>query len=84
MRSGSVINSITLSVVCHGQLGLCARLLGLRLAVVRDARVTHAARRASRRSSRPMLMHVSSLLKLWSSRVYRDYRILAAREGHTP
>jgi GT2 family glycosyltransferase len=57
---------------------LCARarLSGLRLAVVREARVTHLARRASRRSLRPLFLHVSSLLKFWASPAYKQYRRL--------
>ncbi len=57
---------------------LCLRLqlAGLRLAVVDAARVTHLARRASRRSFKPLYWHVSSLLRLWTSPVYRQYRAL--------
>ncbi len=62
---------------------LCARirLLGMRLAVVREVSVTHLAQRASRRSVRPMLLHVSSLFKLWFSPVYRNYQMLLREEA---
>jgi GT2 family glycosyltransferase len=55
---------------------LCARarLRGMHLVIARDAVVTHHAQRASRRSLRRMIVHLSSLLQLWSSPVYRDYR----------
>jgi GT2 family glycosyltransferase len=57
---------------------LCARirLRGMRLEVVREASVTHWAQRASRRALRPMMLHVSSLIRFWSSPVYREYRNL--------
>lgn len=62
---------------------LCARirLRGMRLEVVREAVVTHLAQRASRRSLRPMMLHVSSLFKFWSSPVYSSYRLLLRNEG---
>jgi len=62
---------------------LCARirLQGLRLAVVRSVRVTHLAQRASRRSLRPMFLHVSSLLKFWMSPAYSKYRLLLRSEA---
>jgi GT2 family glycosyltransferase len=62
---------------------LCARirLRGMRLEVVREAMVTHLAQRASRRSLRPMMLHVSSLFKFWSSPVYTSYRLLLRNEG---
>jgi len=62
---------------------LCARLRlrGLRLEVVREVSVTHLAQRASRRSLPRMLMHGSSLLKLWSSPVYRNYQLLLRKEA---
>lgn len=62
---------------------LCARLRlrGLRLEVVREVSVTHLAQRASRRSLPRMLMHASSLLKLWSSPVYRNYQLLRRKEA---
>ncbi len=67
---------------------LCARirLRGLRLEVVREATVTHMAQRASHRSIRPLLLHVSSLFRFWASPVYGSYRLLLrnehARHGH--
>jgi N-acetylglucosaminyl-diphospho-decaprenol L-rhamnosyltransferase len=62
---------------------LCARvrLLGLRLEVAPEVSVTHLAQRASRRSLRPMLLHLSSLLKFWSSPAYRAYRRLLRAEA---
>lgn len=35
--------------------------------------VIHEAYRASRRSLRPMIWHISSLLRLWTSPAFRDY-----------
>ncbi len=57
---------------------ICARirLRGLRLEVAREATVMHLAQRASRRSLRRMFVHIRSLLRLWSSPVYRSYRKL--------
>ena len=57
---------------------LCARLrlAGLQLVQVPEAQVTHAARRSSNRNLRPLLWHVASLLRVWSSSVYRDYAAL--------
>jgi len=62
---------------------LCARLRlrGLRLAVVHSMPVTHLAQRASRRSLRPMFLHVTSLLKFWLSPAYRQYRALLRGEA---
>ncbi len=62
---------------------LCARirLRGLRLEVVRAARVTHLAQRASHRALRPLLLHVSSLLRFWASPAYAQYRRLLRREA---
>jgi GT2 family glycosyltransferase len=61
---------------------LCARirLRGLRLVVVREARVTHLAQRASRRSLRPLVLHVTSLLRFWTSPAYSRYRLLLRSE----
>jgi len=65
---------------------LCARvrLGGLRLAVAEGAQATHEARRASHRSLRPLRLHVSSLLRFWSSPTYRSYRELLRRERLQP
>jgi GT2 family glycosyltransferase len=62
---------------------LCARLRlrGLRLVVVPSVRVTHLAQRASRRSLRPMFLHVSSLIKFWLSPAYNQYRLLLRGEA---
>jgi GT2 family glycosyltransferase len=62
---------------------LCARirLRGLHLAVVREARVTHLAQRASRRSLRPLLLHVQSLVRFWFSPAYSRYRLLLRGEA---
>ena len=51
-----------------------ARLLGLRLQLAEGVSVTHQAQRTSHRSLRYLRMHVTSLLRLWMSPVYRDYR----------
>lgn len=61
---------------------LCARarLRGMRLEIARAVAVTHQAQRASRRSLGRMARHVWSLMRLWSSPVYRDYRNLL--RGH--
>lgn len=64
---------------------LCARLrlAGLSLVQVPEARIVHAARRASRRSLRPLGWHLRSLLRVWRSDAYRDYRhLLQAEAGH--
>ncbi|MBP8309069.1 MAG: glycosyl transferase [Burkholderiaceae bacterium] len=64
---------------------LCARLrlAGLSLVQVPEARIVHAARRASRRSPRHLGWHVRSLLRVWRSDAYRDYRqLLRAEAGH--
>ena len=55
---------------------ICARtrLLGLRIEFVTIVTVQHFAQRASRRSIQRMRMHVVSLLRLWTSPVYRQYR----------
>jgi N-acetylglucosaminyl-diphospho-decaprenol L-rhamnosyltransferase len=68
---------------------LCARvrLAGLRIEVAREARVTHLAQRASRRRLAPMLLHIKSLLKFWTSPAYRQYRALLRserRNGFSP
>ncbi|MEO8836744.1 MAG: glycosyltransferase family 2 protein [Caldimonas sp.] len=51
---------------------ICLRLQlrGQRFAIVESARVVHAAQRASRASSRFLLTHVRSLLRLWLSPVF--------------
>jgi N-acetylglucosaminyl-diphospho-decaprenol L-rhamnosyltransferase len=51
-----------------------ARLHSLRVEVVPAARVTHDARRGSHRSLHLFRLHASSLLRLWRSQAYRDYR----------
>ncbi len=53
-----------------------ARLRGLRLAMADAVSVTHLAQRASHRSLRYLRLHAGSLLRLWTSRAYRDYRRL--------
>jgi GT2 family glycosyltransferase len=54
---------------------LCLRLrvAGWSLRQVESATVIHAAQRASHRSLPYLGWHVSSLLKLWTSRVYWSY-----------
>jgi N-acetylglucosaminyl-diphospho-decaprenol L-rhamnosyltransferase len=51
---------------------ICLRLQlqGQRFAIVESARVVHAAQRASRASSRFLLTHIRSLLRLWLSPVF--------------
>jgi len=58
-----------------------ARLRGLRLEMAREVSVTHMAQRDSRRSLRYLRMHVASLVRFWSSPVYRDYRALLRAEA---
>lgn len=62
---------------------LCARLrlAGLALVQVPEAQVTHAARRSSNRNLRPLLWHIASLLRVWSSPVYRNYTRLLRGSG---
>jgi GT2 family glycosyltransferase len=62
---------------------ICARtrLRGLRLEMAREVSVTHLAQRESRRSLRYTWLHVTSLLRFWSSPVYRDYRALLRSEA---
>lgn len=57
-----------------------ARLRGLQLCMAQDTFVIHLAQRDSRRSLRFMGMHVSSLLRFWSSPVYREFRALLRAE----
>jgi N-acetylglucosaminyl-diphospho-decaprenol L-rhamnosyltransferase len=54
---------------------LCARLrlAGYLLVQAPEAEVVHAARRSSNRNLRPLVWHVASLLRVWTSPVYRDY-----------
>lgn len=55
---------------------ICARavLAGGGIAFCPDATVIHDARRASRRSFRPLLWHVTSLVKFWLSPAFWSYR----------
>ncbi len=61
---------------------LCARLRlsGWQLRQAGDARVVHAAQRASRRSLRYLGWHLQSLARLWRSDAWRRYRALLAAE----
>ena len=61
---------------------LCARvrLAGMQIAVASEIDVVHNARRASRKSLRPLALHVRSLFQLWASPTYRDYRSFLKRE----
>ena len=54
---------------------LCLRmqLAGWRLRHVTNVSVTHDARRQSRRSARHLSWHVTSLVRLWTSRVFWTY-----------
>lgn len=55
---------------------ICARLRlsGEEFKVVEGVTVEHAARRASHRSLRPLVWHVSSLARTWTSPVFWRYR----------
>jgi GT2 family glycosyltransferase len=61
---------------------LCARLrlAGWRMQVAEDLHVLHEAQRASNSSLRPMLWHLTSLLKLWTSAPLWRYRAALARD----
>jgi GT2 family glycosyltransferase len=52
------------------------RLAGLSIRIADDARVVHAAQRASRRSWQHLRWHVASLLRWWTSPTYRQFRRL--------
>lgn len=58
-----------------------ARLRGLRLELAQEVSVTHLAQRQSRRSARHLWRHISSLLRFWTSPVYREYRTLLHAEA---
>jgi N-acetylglucosaminyl-diphospho-decaprenol L-rhamnosyltransferase len=62
---------------------ICARirLSGKRVVIAREVEVVHHAQRASHYSLRPLRLHTKSLLKLWTSPAYREYRKLIAREA---
>lgn len=53
-----------------------ARLRGLQIKVVPERSVTHYAQRASHHSVHRFRLHLASLLRLWTSPTYRDYRSL--------
>lgn len=55
---------------------ICLRiqLEGYQLLKASNARVTHGARRASRKEWRHFVWHVRSLLRLWASEPYAQYR----------
>ncbi len=57
---------------------LCIRmkLAGWRVVRVDAARVLHEGNRATRRNAQHLLWHVRSLLRLWNSTPYRDFRRL--------
>ena len=59
---------------------LCIRmkLAGWRIVRVDAARVLHEGNRATRRSVRHLLWHVRSLVRLWNSAPYRDFKRLQA------
>ncbi len=54
---------------------LCARLrlAGWSLQIAEEARVLHMAQRASQSSVRPLLWHLRSLAKVWTSRAFWSY-----------
>ncbi|MGB1560673.1 MAG: glycosyltransferase [Sinimarinibacterium flocculans] len=58
---------------------LCLRSwrAGLRVQLLADVGVTHPARRDTHRKPRHFIWHLRSLLRLWSSRVYREHRRIA-------
>ena len=62
---------------------LCARLrlAGWGFEVVESTTVVHAAQRASHRSRRHLLWHLSSLVKMWTSSAFWRYRRLLISEG---
>jgi N-acetylglucosaminyl-diphospho-decaprenol L-rhamnosyltransferase len=61
---------------------LCARLrlAGWRIQVNAEFMVIHDAQRASQKSLRPLIWHLSSLIKLWSTYTFWKYRSLLNRE----
>lgn len=61
-----------------------ARLRGLALRIASGTTVIHQAQRASRRSWRRMRVHVASLLRLWASPTYRQYRDYLTRQRPSP
>jgi N-acetylglucosaminyl-diphospho-decaprenol L-rhamnosyltransferase len=62
---------------------LCARLRlsGWRLQAERAADVLHLAQRESQRALRPLLWHLTSFVKVWTSRAFWRYRELLKRES---
>ena len=62
---------------------LCARMRldGWGFEVVDSTTVVHAAQRASHRSRRHLLWHLSSLVKMWTSSAFWRYRRLLISEG---
>jgi GT2 family glycosyltransferase len=62
---------------------LCARLrlAGWALRYVPEVQVIHAAQRSSHVRWRYLLWHVHSLLRLWTSRAFWQYRALLRREA---
>lgn len=62
---------------------LCARLrlAGWMLRYVPEVQVIHAAQRSSHVRWRYLLWHVQSLLRLWTSRAFWQYRALLRREA---
>lgn len=61
---------------------LCARLrlAGWQIQVQDDAQVLHEAQRASNTALRPLLWHLTSLLRLWCSPVFWRYALQLASE----
>jgi len=60
---------------------LCARLynMGYKLVLDRDSAVTHDAQRGSHRSGRYLYWHLSSLLRVWTSRPFWQIALAHAR-----
>ena len=59
---------------------LCLRIqqLGLSCELLPEHRIVHPARRATFRSARHLLWHIRSLLRLWRSASYQQFRATAA------
>lgn len=62
---------------------LCARLrlAGWKLQAETSATVLHLAQRASQRAARPLLWHLTSFVRVWTSRAFWRYRQLLKHEA---
>lgn len=63
---------------------ICARLqlAGKAVHVVEEAQVVHASQRTSRRRLRYLLWHMRSLLRMWSTPVFWQFRAMLRRESN--